>query len=126
MDFRKLRDKMVEEQISARGIKDAAVLDAMRQVPRHEFVPEEVVDKAYEDCPLSIGEGQTISQPYMVALMTECLELNKNKRVLEIGTGSGYQTAILAELSKEVCSIERLETLVERAERTLQKLNYTL
>lgn len=124
MDFQALRNRMVEEQICARGITDTAVLDAMRQVPRHEFVPGESVDKAYEDYPIPIGEGQTISQPYIVALMTQCLDLNKKKRVFEIGTGSGYQTAILAELCKEVYSMERIQTLVERAKQTLKELNY--
>ena len=125
MDFQNLRNKMVEEQIVARGITDRGVLDALRRVPRHEFVPKEAIDLAYKDCPVSIGEGQTISQPFMVALMTQCLDLNKLKRVLEVGTGSGYQTAILAELCKEVCSIERIETFVKRAKKKLRKLNYT-
>ena len=115
---------MVEEQIYARGNTYTAVMDAMRRVPRHEFVPRESEDKAYEDYPIPIGEGQTISQPYIVALMTQCLDLNKKKRVFEIGTGSGYQTAILAELCKEVYSIERIKALVERAKQTLKELNY--
>lgn len=125
MDFEKLRNKMVEEQIMARGITDTAVLEAMRRVPRHEFVPKESAAGAYDDRPLPIGEGQTISQPYMVALMTQSLDLNKKKRVLEVGTGSGYQTAVLAELSREVCSVERIGALVDRARQTLRRLNYT-
>jgi len=124
MDFRKLRNEMVNGQIKARGITDTAVLEALRRVPRHEFVPEGSIGEAYEDRPLAIGDGQTISQPYIVALMTQCLDLNKNKRVLEIGTGSGYQTAVLAELCKEVLSVERIEALVDRARETLQGLNY--
>ena len=123
--FEVLRNKMVDEQIAARGITDEAVLEALRRVPRHEFVPKEAVDLAYKDCPVAIGEGQTISQPFMVALMTQCLGLNKSKRVLEIGTGSGYQTAILAELCYEVCSIERIKALADAARQRLGKLNYT-
>ena len=125
MDFCNLRYAMVMEQIAARGITDENVLEALCRVPRHEFVPKEAVEKAYEDCPVPIGEGQTISQPYMVALMTQCLDLNKDKRVLEVGTGSGYQTAILAELCKKVYSIERVEMLVKRSREKLQELNYT-
>lgn len=125
MDFRQLRNKMVEEQIAARGITDEGVLRAMRRVPRHQFIPEELVRLAYRDCPVAIGEGQTISQPYMVALMTQCLDLNKDKVVLEVGTGSGYQAAILAELCKEVYSIERIEALVGQARQRLKQLNYS-
>lgn len=125
MDFQKAGDKMVEEQIMARGITDAAVLEVMRRVPRHKFVPPDVVHRAYDDDPLPIGEGQTISQPYIVALMTQCLELNKHKVVLEIGTGCGYQTAILAQLCKQVYSVERIAVLGERAQQTLQELKYT-
>lgn len=116
---------MVERQIVARGITDAGVIAAMRRVPRHLFVPKDMAARAYEDCPVPIGAGQTISQPYMVALMTQCLHLNKSKRVLEVGTGSGYQAAVLAELSKEVYTIERIEELLLRARQTLHHLRYT-
>ena len=115
---------MVEVQLISRGIKDKRVLDAFRKVPRHEFVPKELIDSAYIDSPLPIGEGQTISQPYMVALMTECLCLKGEEKVLEIGTGSGYQAAILAELAKEVYSIERIEILTLRATEILESLGY--
>ncbi|MCK5260153.1 MAG: protein-L-isoaspartate(D-aspartate) O-methyltransferase [Candidatus Omnitrophica bacterium] len=125
MDLARLRNKMVDEQIAARGITDERLLNALRRVPRHEFVPKEAEDLAYRDCPVPIGEGQTISQPFMVALMTQCLDLNKTKRVLEVGTGSGYQTAILAELCQEVCSIERIGVLAECARQRLVKLKYT-
>jgi len=116
---------MVEEQLVRRGITDARVLDAMRKVPRHRFVEEALRDRAYGDYPLPIGEGQTISQPYMVAAMTQLLRLGGAEKVLEIGTGSGYQTAILAELARRVCSIERLPSLAARARRTLEELGYT-
>jgi protein-L-isoaspartate(D-aspartate) O-methyltransferase len=125
MDFQKARDRMVEEQIAARGISDAALLEVMRRVPREKFVPLDLVHRAYDDCPLPIGEGQTISQPYIVALMTQCLKLDKQKVVLEIGTGSGYQTAVLAQLCKQVYSLERIAALGERARRTLEDLQYT-
>ena len=115
---------MVKMQIVGRGITDARTIEAMRKVPRHEFVFPKDAHLAYEDTPLSIGEGQTISQPYMVALMTEALKLKEDERTLEIGTGSGYQTAILAELSKEVYTIERIPRLAERAEYIFNKLNY--
>jgi protein-L-isoaspartate(D-aspartate) O-methyltransferase len=124
MDFAHLRNKMVEDQIVARGITDVGVIEAMRRVPRHEFIPEEAIELAYNDCPIPIGEGQTISQPYMVALMTQCLGLNKLARVLEVGTGSGYQTAVLAELCKEVYSIERIESLANCARQRLERLDY--
>ena len=107
-----------------RGIKDQRVLSAMRKVPRHLFVEEALWDRAYGDYALPIGERQTISQPYMVAIMTEILELRGSERVLEIGTGSGYQTAILAELAFKVCSIERIKTLAMRARATLESLQY--
>lgn len=116
---------MVDKQVVARGITDAGVIEAMRRVPRHLFVPKDMVSRAYEDCPVSIGGGQTISQPYMVALMTQCLNLSKDKSVLEVGTGSGYQAAVLAELSKEVYTIERIEELQIRARQTLHNLRYT-
>ena len=115
----------METQIAARGIKDDRVLSAMRKVPRHLFVEEALRDQAYADHPLPIGEGQTISQPYIVALMTEALELKGHERVLEIGTGSGYQTAILAELARWVYSMERYSRLLERARKILEDLGYT-
>ena len=118
------RLKMVDNQIIKRGIKDERVLEAMRKIPRHLFVPIDQRNNAYEDCPLSIGEGQTISQPYMVACMTEALRLQGNEKVLELGTGSGYQTAILAELAESVYTIERIIVLSERARRALKDLNY--
>jgi protein-L-isoaspartate(D-aspartate) O-methyltransferase len=116
---------MVKYQIEMRGISDPKVLDAMRRVPRHKFIPEYFIDSAYEDGPLPVGEGQTISQPYMVALMTEVLKLKKEDKVLEIGTGSGYQAAILAELCNEVYSIERIQSLAENARAILKELGYT-
>jgi len=122
--FDKKRKVMVREQIQERGVEDGRVLEAMEKVPRHEFVPEEYRRFAYEDSPLPIGEGQTISQPYIVALMTECLGLKGGERVLEVGTGSGYQAAILSELVEEVYTIEILEPLAKRAEELLQKLGY--
>lgn len=124
-DYESLRLRMVERQIRARGVRDERVLEAMRKVPRHVFVPPDLVDEAYEDHPLSIGKGQTISQPYIVALMTEALELEGNEKVLEVGTGSGYQTAILAELAREVYSIERIPELAREAEARLEDLGYT-
>lgn len=123
-DFTRLRDIMVDKQLILRGIKDKRVLDAMRKVPRHLFIPESSWDDAYEDMALPIGEGQTISQPYMVAIMTELLELTGNEKVLEVGTGSGYQAAILGELAKEVYTIERIEKLAFEAERRLLELGY--
>jgi protein-L-isoaspartate(D-aspartate) O-methyltransferase len=116
---------MVEEQLRGRGISDARVLQAMDRVPRHRFVPGPVGVGVYEDYPLSIGCNQTISQPYMVALMTEGLALQGGEQVLEIGTGSGYQTAILAELAGEVFTVERFPNLSARAEATLTDLGYT-
>jgi protein-L-isoaspartate(D-aspartate) O-methyltransferase len=118
------RDRMVTEQLARRGIRDARVLDAMRRVPREIFVPEEHRSRAYADQALPIGEGQTISQPYMVAIMTEALGLRGGERVLEIGTGSGYQAAILAELAREVISIERQPELAARAATLLASLGY--
>ena len=118
------RDRMVEEQLSARGITDPRVLAAMRRVPRHRFVQEALRDRAYGDHPLPIGEEQTISQPFIVGLMTALLELTGREKVLEVGTGSGYQTAVLAELARRVCSIERLPRLAERARATLEGLGY--
>jgi len=124
-DFLRLRNEMVSGQIVSRGIKDTRVLDAMRKVPRHRFVPEKQRPHAYDDCPLSIGEGQTISQPYIVAFMTEALDLKEEDRVLEIGTGSGYQAAILAEIVSRVYTIEVVDSLAERAQKTLKSLGYT-
>lgn len=123
-DFKAMREKMVETQIKARGVKDPRVLSALRKVERHRFVPEEFLNSAYSDQPLPIGEGQTISQPYIVALMTELLELKGDEKVLEIGTGSGYQAAILAELAKEVYSIEIIESLASVAKNRLSGLGY--
>ena len=122
--FQDRRERMVKEQLVVRGIRDSRVLEAMRKVPRHIFVPPDMIDEAYNDYPLPIGKGQTISQPYMVALMTEALELKGDEKTLEIGTGSGYQTAILAELSKEVYTVERILDLLNRAKETLRKLGY--
>jgi len=118
------RERMVQEQIAPRGVADIRVLAALRAVPRHELVPESQREHAYEDRPLSIGHGQTISQPYIVAVMSEALELDANERVLEIGTGSGYQAAVLAQLAKEVYSVEIVEPLAERARADLARLGY--
>lgn len=115
---------MVENQLIPRGIKDPRVLDALRRVPRHLFMPEPMRSSAYDDAALPIGEGQTISQPYMVAIMTELLELKGEETVLEIGTGSGYQAAVLAELAKEVYTIERLPDLAAQAAKRLADLGY--
>lgn len=119
------RNWMVDTQLISRGISDPRVLAAMRKVPRHRFIPERMWDQAYNDYPLPIGEDQTISQPYMVALMTEILELKGPERVLEIGAGSGYQAAILAELAAAVFTIDRLASLAEAAQKKLQELGYT-
>lgn len=124
MKFKRMREKMVSTQIEARGIHDYRVLEAMRGVPRHLFVGEALQDQAYGDFPLPIGEGQTISQPYIVAEMTQALELTKDDRVLEIGTGSGYQTAILAELAFRVYTIERVRELFIKARKLLDQLGY--
>jgi protein-L-isoaspartate(D-aspartate) O-methyltransferase len=123
-DFKKLRERMVSYQIEERGVKDKGVLEAMRKVERHRFVPLVMQYLAYEDTPLPIGSGQTISQPYIVALMTEVLQLEGKEKVLEIGTGSGYQAAILAELAKEVYTIEILPELANSAEELLKELGY--
>jgi protein-L-isoaspartate(D-aspartate) O-methyltransferase len=119
------RERMVEEQLAARGITDPRVLAAMGRVPRHLFVDEAFRDRAYGDYPLPIGEGQTISQPFMVARMTELLRLGGTEKVLEIGTGSGYQAAVLAELAARVCTVERLPRLAARARQILEGLGYT-
>jgi protein-L-isoaspartate(D-aspartate) O-methyltransferase len=124
MNYDSLRQMMVESQLIPRGIRNERVLDAMRRVPRHLFVEEVIRHSAYDDMALPIGEGQTISQPYMVAIMTELLDLKGTEKVLEIGTGSGYQAAILAELAKEVYTIERIPVLTKRAEDTLTSLAY--
>jgi protein-L-isoaspartate(D-aspartate) O-methyltransferase len=118
------REQMVPDQIIRRGITDERVLDAMRSVPRHEFVPEDLQQRAYSDRPLAIGYGQTISQPYVVAYMTEQLRLRPSDRVLEIGTGCGYQSAVLSLLVAEVWSVEILEPLAQRAISDLQRLGY--
>jgi len=123
-EFARLRGEMVEVQIRARGVNDERVLAAMRKVPRHLFVPEELRTFAYGDEPLPIGEGQTISQPYIVAYMTEALRLSGEEKVLEVGTGSGYQTAVLAEIVRQVFSIELVATLSDRARELLKLLGY--
>ncbi|KPK99222.1 MAG: protein-L-isoaspartate O-methyltransferase [Omnitrophica WOR_2 bacterium SM23_72] len=123
-DFETKRDRMVKTQIEDRGVADKEVLRVMRKVERHRFVPTSLQSLAYEDMPLPIGQGQTISQPYIVALMTELLELKGHEKVLEIGTGSGYQAAILAELAGQVYSIEILALLAERAQELLNELGY--
>jgi len=123
-DFKKLRNLMVTTQIEARGVKNKKVLEAMRKVERHKFVSKEYMSAAYDDHPLPIGEGQTISQPYIVALMTEVLDPDGTKKVLEIGTGSGYQAAVLAELVQDVYTIEIIDVLGKRAEKTLSDLGY--
>lgn len=125
MDHAAARARMVKDQLAARGIRDPRVLQAFARVPRQEFIPEAFRAQAYEDHPLPIGEGQTISQPYMVALMTEQLRLQGHERVLEIGSGSGYQTAILAELALEIVAVERVPALLTAARRHLQALGYT-
>lgn len=122
--YRSLREKMVRTQLVPRGIRDERVLEAMKKVLRHRFVDPDMVGEAYADHPLPIGDGQTISQPYIVALMTEALGLTGGEKTLEIGTGSGYQTAVLAELSREVYTVERIKSLLERAENTLKRLGY--
>ena len=123
-EFKKARNQLVEKHIKAKGITDANVLAAMQAVTRHSFVPPDLLSVAYADRPLPIGEGQTISQPYIVALMTEILQLAKDHRVLEIGTGSGYQAAVLAQVVNTVYSIEIKEKLYHRASKTLKSLGY--
>ncbi len=120
--YARLREEMVRRQIEARGVTDPAVLEAMRRVPRHLFVSEALRDQAYGDYPLPIGEQQTISQPYIVAEMTQALALDKDSRVLEIGTGSGYQAAILAQIAYRVFTIERIRSLYLRARRLFDEL----
>ena len=123
----RLRERayMVKKQIKGRGVSAPLVLEAMEKVPRDFFVPEHIKDRAYADGPLPIGKGQTISQPYIVAFMTEALGLKGDEKILEIGTGCGYQTAVLAEIAKEVYTIEIVEELGKRAEKTLKSLGYT-
>ncbi|MFU8819330.1 MAG: protein-L-isoaspartate(D-aspartate) O-methyltransferase [Desulfurivibrio sp.] len=120
--YEKIRDRLVEEQLLPRGIHDPAVLAAMAAVPRHLFVEEALRPQAYGDFPLPIGEGQTISQPYIVALMTQLLGLNKEDRVLEIGTGCGYQAAVLAAICRQVYTVERIKPLLARARRSFDRL----
>ncbi len=122
--FQKQRLEMVDRQIAGRGIEDPRLLEALRQVPRHAFVPEEYRGQSYADHPLPIGYGQTISQPYVVALMTEVLEIDPGERVLEVGTGSGYQAAVLAEMDAEVYTVEIIPELARRAEQDLQEQGY--
>ena len=123
-EFREMRKRMVDTQIITRGIRDRRVIEAMRKVPRHLFVERSLWNEAYDDHPLPIDHDQTISQPYMVALMTEALELRGDEKTLEIGTGSGYQTAILAELSDTVYTIERIAPLLDKAKAVLSELGY--
>jgi protein-L-isoaspartate(D-aspartate) O-methyltransferase len=122
MDFEKAREEMIRYQIKGRGIKDKRVLWAMSIVPREKFVLKENEKEAYLDCPLPLGMGQTISQPYMVALMTQCLSLEGSECILEVGTGSGYQAAILSKLAKMVYTVERLKNLADRAEKIFREL----
>ncbi len=124
MSFDEERERMVERQLKARGLADPRLLAAFRKVPRHAFVPAELQRDAYADHPLPIGSGQTISQPYMTALMISLLRLQGHERVLEIGSGSGYQTAILAELALEVYSVERLPELLSGVKRKVEALGY--
>lgn len=124
MNFEEARNQMVETQLLARGISDARVLAAMRAIPRHLFVDPELQRQAYDDSPLPIDAAQTISQPYMVALMSQVLELKGAERVLEVGTGSGYQAAVLSEFVAEVFTVERIEVLAQRARARLARLGY--
>lgn len=123
-EIQQSRQLMVAHQLERHGIKDRRTLDAMRRVPRHEFVPSEVRLYAYDDTALPIGEGQTISQPFMVAMMTEALELAGGEKVLEIGTGSGYAAAVLAEVAGEVITVERIKPLADRARTDLERMGY--
>ncbi len=123
-DYNIARRRMVEEQIKARGVNDPRVIEAMTKVPRHLFVPEALASQAYTDFPLPIGERQTISQPYMVALMSESLQLKGDEKVLEVGTGSGYQAAVLALLARQVFSLERIPALARQARRTLDACGF--
>ncbi len=123
--FREKRIKMVDSQIRAKGVRGSKVLKVMEKVSRHRFIPENTQAHAYADEPLPIGKGQTISQPYIVAYMTDALNLDGSEKILEIGTGSGYQTAILAEIGKEIYTVEVIELLATRAKKVLSELNYT-
>jgi len=120
--YRRARQRMVDEQLRGRDISDDRVLDAMRETPRHLFIPEDLQSQAYLDGPLRLGQGQTISQPYIVALMTQLLELRGDEAVLEIGTGSGYQAAVLSRLARQIYSLERIPELAEGARQVLQRL----
>ncbi len=124
LNYTQARKQMVQEQLVKRGVSDPLILTAMGAVPRHEFVEDALRDRAYEDNPLPIGEGQTISQPYMIALMAETLKLAEGENVLEVGTGSGYLSAVLAEQGVQVCSVEMSERLARRAQATLRRLGY--
>lgn len=124
-ELARLRERMVAGQIASRGIRDIRVLEAMREIPRHRFVPPSLANRAYEDVPLPIGEGQTISQPYIVGFMTEILRLRDTDRVLEVGTGSGYQAAIAAKVAGEVYSVEIFEVLALRSRRVLDELKFS-
>jgi protein-L-isoaspartate(D-aspartate) O-methyltransferase len=124
MDYEGRRERMVRTQIEKRGVRDPKVLRAFRKVPRHRFVSEAFLEQAYDDSPWPIGQGQTISQPYTVAVMTELLNPGPDEEILEIGTGSGYQAAILAELAKKIYSIERIPELAESAGKLLEELGY--
>jgi protein-L-isoaspartate(D-aspartate) O-methyltransferase len=124
INYEKERGRMVDEQLVSRGVKDERVLATMRKIPRHEFLPEAIRGMAYADNALPLGEGQTMSQPYMVALMTELLGLKGPERVLEIGTGSGYQAAVLAELCGKVYTVERIKSLADKARVTFDRLGY--
>ena len=126
MDYEVLRKKMVENQLLPRGIRDENVIRAFLKVPREKFVPENLKKAAYGDSPLSIGNGQTISQPYIVALMTQSLQVKKGEKVLEVGTGSGYQAAILAEIGCNVYSVEGIAALASKAEKILGELGYSM
>lgn len=123
-DYTVARNRMIREQLIPRGIKDDQLLEAMARIPRHIFVEDALQDQAYGDYPLPIGEGQTISQPFIVALMTQSLELEGHETILEIGTGCGYQTAVLADLGEKVYSVERIKSLAIRARRHLDRLRY--
>jgi protein-L-isoaspartate(D-aspartate) O-methyltransferase len=125
MDYKEQRELMVKTQLIPRGITDERLIAVMKRVPRHLFVPDAIQHMAYDDMALSIGEGQTISQPYMVAVMTELLDLKGNEKVLEIGTGSGYQAAVLAELSREVYTVERIAALADAAKERFKSLSYS-
>jgi len=123
-DYARARARMVKRQIAARGIKSSSVLEVMRRVPRHRFIPMAMRCRAYDDCPVPIGLGQTISQPYIVAIMTELLDLCAEDHVLEVGAGSGYQAAILAEIAASVVTVERQSVLAQRARELLAELGY--